>query len=104
MAPRPPIVSWHDAAEPPVGRLRWYEPKARTTGWIQSPQHVWDLLRPKGNSQLGFHGLLGVILMLSTFSSLLRSSLRVGFRDNDGVTDALTRGGGRRAPREHRVT
>ena len=65
MAPRPPIVSWHDAAEPPDGRLQWYEPMARTSGWIQMPQHVWDLLRPREDSQIGFQELLGVALILS---------------------------------------
>ena len=63
---------------------------------IQTPQHVWDQLRPREDSQIGFQELLGVVLVLNIFSSLLRSSLRVGFGDNDGVTYTLTKGDGHR--------
>ena len=95
MAPRPLVVSWHDAA----GASRWVAAVVRANGsylWtrIQTPQHVWDQLRPREDSQIGFQKLLGVVLILGTFGSLLRSSLCVGFGDNDGVTYALTRGGG----------
>ena len=49
---------------------------------------------PGGARNKASKELLGVVLILSIFNSLLRRSLRVGFEDNDGVTYTLTRGGG----------
>ena len=65
MAPRPLVVSWHDAA----GASRWVAAVVRANGsylWtrIQTPQHVWDQLRPREDSQIGFQELLGVVLIL----------------------------------------
>ena len=61
---------------------------------VQTPQHVWDQLVERSDCQIGFQELLGVILILGTFSSLLTGKLWVGFGDNDGVQYALAQGGG----------
>jgi hypothetical protein len=95
LAPRPLVVSWHDAA----GASRWVAAVVRSEGrylWtrIQTPQHIWDQLTPRDDSQTGFQELLGVVLLLGTFGTLLQGTLWVGFGDNDGVTHALARGGG----------
>ena len=48
----------------------------------------------RSDCQIGFQELLGVVLILGTFSSLLTGKLWVSFGDNDGVQYALARGGG----------
>jgi hypothetical protein len=93
--PRPLVVSWADAA----GASRWVAAVIRVNNsfyWtrIQTPQHIWDQLAPRDDSQIGFQELLGVVLILGTFGAFLEGSLWVGFGDNDGVTYALAKGGG----------
>jgi len=92
---RPLVTTWHDAA----GASRWVAAVVRTESgylWtrVQTPQHVWDQLVERSDCQIGFQELLGVVLILGTFSSLLTGKLWVGFGDNDGVQYALARGGG----------
>ena len=95
ITPRPLLVSWQDAA----GASRWVAAVVRTDGgyqWtrMQTPLHIWDQLSVRSDSQIGFQELLGVVLVLGTFSPLVAGSLWVGFGDNDGVTHALAKGGG----------
>ena len=59
---------------------------------IQTPEHVWCLLLDRGDNQIGFQELLGVLLARGTFSHLLRGALWLASVDNDGVLHALTKG------------
>ena len=61
---------------------------------IKTPQHIWDQFEPRKDSQIGFQELLGLVLLVGTFSSFLRGSLWISFGDNDGITHALAKGGG----------
>ena len=94
-AARPQIVTWHDAA----GASRWVAGVVRVEGrflWtrIKTPQHIWDQLEPRKDSQIGFQELLGLVLLVGTFSNFLRGSLWISFGDNDGITHAMAKGGG----------
>ena len=60
---------------------------------MQTPLNIWDQLGARSDSQIGFQELLGVVLVLGTFSPLVAGSLWVGFGDNDGITHALAKGG-----------
>ena len=95
VSPRPLLVTWHDAA----GASRWVAAVVRSDSgyfWtrIQTPQHVWEQLSVRADSQIGFQELLGVVLILGTFAPLVAGRLWVCFGDNDGITYALARGGG----------
>ena len=90
------VISWQDAA----GESRWVAAVTCLEGsyfWtrVQTPQWLWDQLLPRGDAQIGFQELLGVVLALGTFGSQLSGSLWVSFIDNDGVMHALLNGGGR---------
>ena len=61
---------------------------------MRTPQFILDQLLPRGDEQIGFQELLGVLLAAFTFGHLLRGSLWTAFIDNDGVMLALTAGGG----------
>jgi hypothetical protein len=95
VTPRPLLVSWSDAA----GASTWVAAVVRWEGrflWtrIQTPQNILNQLTAREDSQIGFQELLGVVLVIGTFSSLVAGSLWVGFGDNDGITHALSKGGG----------
>lgn len=95
ISPRPLLVTWHDAA----GASRWVAAVVRfESGYLwtrtRTPQHVWEQLTERSDSQIGFQELLGVVLILGTFAPLVAGRLWVGFGDNDGITHALARGGG----------
>ena len=95
LVPRKLVVTWHDAA----GVSRWVAAVVRHEGvylWtrIRTPDHVWQQLQHRDDSQIGFQELLGIVLLLGSFHSLLQGSLWLSFGDNDGVTHSLARGGG----------
>ena len=95
VTPRPLLVSWSDAA----GASTWIAAVVRWKGtffWtrVKTPRHILQQLTPREDSQIGFQELLGLVLVLGTFPDLVSGSLWVGFCDNDGVTHALSKGGG----------
>lgn len=92
---RPLVRTWSDAA----GATRWVAAVVCVGGsfwWtrVQTPPKVWDLLLDRGDHQIGFQELLGVLLVWGTFSHLMNGALWMAFVDNDGVLHALTKGGG----------
>jgi len=95
LAQRRLITTWHDAA----GSTRWVAAILRVGDsylWtrIRTPQHLWDQLTPREDSQIGFQELLGIVLLLGTFEQYLAGALWVSFGDNDGITHAIAKGGG----------
>ena len=92
---RPCVVTWSDAA----GASRWVAAVVHVGGqfwWTrcQTSDAIWNQLLDRGDHQIGFQELLGILLVWGTFQHLLRESLWLAFVDNDGVLHALTRGGG----------
>lgn len=92
---RPCVVSWSDAA----GESTWVAAVICVTGtffWtrLQTPPEILKLLLDRGDHQIGFQELLGIILVWGTFEHLLQGALWLAFVDNDGVLHALTKGGG----------
>ena len=92
---RPQCVSWSDAAGP----SRWVAAIVSVEGaylWtrMQTPPDVWTVLLDRGDNQIGFQELLGVLHVWGTFSSLLAESCWVAFVDNNSVLHALMNGGG----------
>ena len=92
---RPVVVTWSDAA----GASRWVAAVASVNGeyfWtrMQTPDVVWKLLLDRGDNQIGFQELLGLLLAWGTFHHMLKGALWIAFVDNDGVLHAVTRGGG----------
>ena len=92
---RPCVVTWSDAA----GASRWVAAVVHVGGrfwWsrLQTPDSVWSLLLDRGDHQIGFQELLGVLFVWETFKDKLKGALWLAFVDNDGVMHALTRGGG----------
>ena len=61
---------------------------------IRTPWAVMEQLAEREDSQIGFQELLGIVLALGTFHSMIAGALWVAFCDNDGVTHAITKGGG----------
>ena len=94
---RPRVVTWSDAA----GASRWVAAVVQVGGrfwWsrLQTPASVWNLLLDRGDNQIGFQELLGVLFVWETFKHMLQGALWLAFVDNDGVLHSLTRGGGGR--------
>ena len=92
---RPCVVSWSDAA----GESTWVAAVICVAGnffWtrLQTPSEILKLLLDRGDHQIGFQELLGIILVWGTFEHLLQGALWLAFVDNDGVLHALTKGGG----------
>ena len=89
------IRTWQDAA----GLSRKIAAVAYTpSGWFWTEYVVedviWNQLSPRKDHQIGFQELLGVLLSLGTFESLIAGSLWTAFVDNDGVMFSLSHGGG----------
>ena len=89
-------MSWSDAA----GASTWVAAVVRWEGsylWtrVKTPQTVLSQLVAREDSQIGFQELLGLVLVLGTFPFAVSGSLWVGFCDNDGVSFAVAKGGGR---------
>jgi len=92
---KPKVVTWHDAA----GESRWVAAVIRVGEdflWtrIKTPQHLWVQLAPRADHQIGFQELLGLVLLLGTFSKQLQGTAWVSSADNDGVTHAVAKGEG----------
>ena len=60
----------------------------------KAPEHVWNLLLDRGENQIGFQELLGVLLTRGTFSKFLHSAGWISFADDDGVVHSILKGGG----------
>ena len=92
---RTQCVTWSDAA----GATRWVAAVLEAGGqyfWtrMQTPDFVWGQLLDRGDSQIGFQEMLGLLLVWETFQSWLAGALWVSFVDNDGVLHAVMKGGG----------
>ena len=90
---RPCVVTWSDAA----GASRWVAAVVHVGGqfwWTrcQTSDAIWNQLLDRGDHQIGFQELLGILLVWGTFQHLLRESLWLAFVDNDGVLHALIGG------------
>ena len=61
---------------------------------MKTPNHIWDQLLERGDNQIGFQEMLGVLLTWATFEHILRGCLWTAYCDNDGVLYAVANGGG----------
>ncbi|CAE8612287.1 unnamed protein product [Polarella glacialis] len=77
-----------------VAAVLWDGAKSLYTRII-TPEWLWDQVLDRGDNQIGFQELLGVILAWGTFSHVLQgAALWTAYVDNDGVLHALANGGG----------
>ena len=91
----PQCVTWSDAA----GATRWVAAIVSVHGqyfWtrLKTPEAIWEQLLDRGDFQIGFQELLGLLLAWGTFGHLLARTCWVAFVDNDGVLHAVMKGGG----------
>ena len=89
------IITWSDAA----GESRWVAAVVFFQGrwfWtrIMTPDAMWSQLLERGDNQIGFQEMLGVLLTWATFGHLLKGSLWTSYGNNDGVLHAIANGGG----------
>ena len=88
-------ITWSDAA----GATKWVAAIASVQGqyfWtrLKTPDDVWEQLLDRGDFQIGFQELLGLLLAWGTFGHLLKGACWLAFVDNDGVLHAVMKGGG----------
>ena len=87
------VVGWCDAA----GASRWLGAVVYANGLFFyarciTPGFIWDQLLEREDNQIGVQEMLGVLLLLESFSELLQGALLTLYIDNDGVLGSCIKG------------
>ena len=94
-AARTRVVTWSDAAGESkwVAAVLWHKQQLFFTR-MQTPTQLWELLLDRGDHQIQFQELLGILLVWGTFCHVLKGAAWLAFVDNNTVLHALLKGGG----------
>ena len=94
-AARTQVVTWSDAAGESkwVAAVIWHNQQFLFTR-MQTPAQLWKLLLDRGDHQIQFQEVLGLLLAWGTFCPLLKGAAWLAFVDNNTVLHALLTGGG----------